>query len=440
MHKPFWIFIVVFITLQHTKCADLTDQEVDNRVTDIVVRRNQPNNGPNTSFRFKNFIRTAVYPFGGNQQQHEDTLFSIRDIYANAIPIGLGLIGGVDVQDILTQHLDNTTFLNDKLLETEIKFVNQFSNINTNLGNLNVINYQAVIQNTTLGFRNLIGRVTLERGSSTGTVVPMPINGGGFQWKILTCAHVLEAIRLQDNQNELAGFTLGLPGFPPFIIPVNSITILKSNNRNTSFVSLNNGNPDASSFNTIRFPGLVNAIPRYDTESDLAICELGGSVIIPGIGAFNTQLFLNQIYPVINVQINNDILSFMLNGININFHTVNNLLTTQNLVVGVNNANKNNNFVVGYAGFNLLSQTLSTARFGNLLLPFLGANFIDPINHTQYTFFHDAPTFSGMSGGPIFNVDNINNSVSVYGIVKASYFNNQPGLCSGSFLQRNLLQ
>jgi len=113
MNKPFWIFIVVFITLQHCKGADLTDQEIDNRVTDIVVRRNQPNNGPNTSFRFKNFIKTAVYPFVGTQQQHEDMILSIRDIYTNAIPMVLGL-GGVDVQDILTQHLDNTIFLNDK--------------------------------------------------------------------------------------------------------------------------------------------------------------------------------------------------------------------------------------------------------------------------------------------------------------------------------------
>ncbi len=431
MLKPFWILIVVFITFQHCNGANLTDQEVDNRVTDIVVRSNQPNNGPNTSFRFKKFIKTSVYPFGGNQQQHEDTILSIRDIYANAIPIELGL-NDVDIREILRRHyLENTRFLDDKLLETEIKFVNQFSNINTNLSNFIPINYQNTINNTTLGFSSLIGEINLGIGSATGTLIPVPINGGEFQWKILTCAHILEAIQLQDNQNEVCNFSLSFPGLLPFIIPINSVKILKANNRDTHLLSHNNNNLNISPLNTIQFPGFVNAIPRYDTESDLAFCELGGGVILQNI--------LNVLYPINNLQTNGDILSFALNGTNINFHTVNGLPTALNLALAVNNLNKNNNFVVGYADFNRLSQTISRARFGNPLLPFLGNNFIDP-NHNQYTFFHDAPTFSKMSGGPIFNVNNINNAVNVYGIVKAGHFNNQPGLCSGSFLQNNLLQ
>ncbi len=32
------------------------------------------------------------------------------------------------------------------------------------------------------------------------------------------------------------------------------------------------------------------------------------------------------------------------------------------------------------------------------------ALFLDAINFTNYNFFHDTPTYSGMSGGPIFHL------------------------------------
>ena len=75
---------------------------------------------------------------------------------------------------------------------------------------------------------------------------------------------------------------------------------------------------------------------------------------------------------------------------------------------------------------------------------------MDPLV-TEYNFFHDSPTYAGMSGGPIFNlspaapgVAGAVNTINVYGVVRGANFGDLqavpiPSRCNGSFLQISLL-
>src|SRR4029078_11856436 len=63
--------------------------------------------------------------------------------------------------------------------------------------------------------------------------------------------------------------------------------------------------------------------------------------------------------------------------------------------------------------------------------------FIDNESFDAFAFPHDAPTYWGMSGGPIFYIDKDDEEdFHVFGVVKSSI---KGSYCEGSFLQRSIL-
>lgn len=449
MHKTLLIYFYVISTLTFNitvAAGGLTNLEINNQFANVINRRNQPRNGPNTSFRLQQFFKRATYPLA-LQVDSENTILSLRNLYMNVLPNNLG--AGIHIINILREHLSNTKFVDSKLLESEIRFLNQF----VLGGNATAINggapavYQGDIDNRTANFSRMVGRITLANGSVTGTLIPLPVLGGGHQWAVLTCGHIIEAIAKADNAAEVAMFTLN--GMIP--IPISAVKVFKRNGRE-SFTSYNAmayggiGTIATSPWNAIGLNNLARSLPRYDIEGDVAICYLSDN-----IGIINTQALLNVFYPIAGFGFANNHINFTIGGNDIHFYFVDNLPIANAIVVAINALPKNHNFIIGYADFNPLSQTLSIARNGPGLNPAipLYATFIDVPTVTGYNFFHDAPMCSGMSGGPIFNFTpgggGAPNTIHVYGVVRCSNFNvigpaALPSRCNGSFLQANLLK
>ena len=107
-------------------------------------------------------------------------------------------------------------------------------------------------------------------------------------------------------------------------------------------------------------------------------------------------------------------------------------------------------FALGYAGFDeQIYPTVSGAR--NIdrahIYPDLTINPIEG-ESTIYNFYHDIPTYSGMSGGPIFHVNPETNAVTIFGIVLGHNDEDGPDIsnvgqksrCEGTFLKQILLQ
>jgi len=359
----------------------------------------------------------------------------------NVHPNDLG--AGVHIMHILENHLGSAQFVDNKLLEAEIRHLNQFilAGNAAAINSGNPVAYQADIDARTANFSQMIGKIILASGLVTGTLIPIP-TAGGYQWAVLTCGHIMECIDKIDNPAEEATFELS--GKVP--IPITSIRLFKRNGRESQMSY--NGGMNFSPLNMAELGALARSLPRYDGDGDVAICYLGN--INVGGAIINTQAYLNHCYPIAGFAFNpaaNQI-NFTMGASAINFHFVNHLAEAQAISAMINGLAKNQNFVIGYAGFNPLSQTLSVARDGNLPL-FPG--FISVPVTTEYSFFHDAPTYSGMSGGPIFHfapaapgAAGALNTINVYGVVQGYNFGNvgaacTPSRCVGSFLQLNVL-
>ncbi len=95
-----------------------------------------------------------------------------------------------------------------------------------------------------------------------------------------------------------------------------------------------------------------------------------------------------------------NVISFNINNNLVRFRFVNDLASSTALGLVINSSPKSQNFALGYAGFNSITQTLSTARSGALPTIPLYPTFIGGL--TDYDFFHDAPIYQGMSGGQFF--------------------------------------
>ncbi len=192
---------------QISAVENLTDVEINQKFADVIDNHNQPKNGPNSCFRFQQFIKRAVIPFAP-QQHLENAILSLRNLYKDLLPNNIA--GSIHLISILKRHLSDVKFLSSKLLEVEIRFLNQF--ILPGAAVLNspphVGGYQDIVDNITANFSQMVGKITLSNGSVTGTIIPLPIAGGGHQWVVLTCGHIMDCLKLADNPGEAAFFTL----------------------------------------------------------------------------------------------------------------------------------------------------------------------------------------------------------------------------------------
>lgn len=145
-----------------------------------------------------------------------------------------------------------------------------------------------------------------------------------------------------------------------------------------------------------------------------------------------------------NLVLNAQRLIFVRGEVTFNVHLANREEDIAGLVATINNwsrTNKDHIYVFGFPGIfqeeNL--PTISQARTGAssiYLQMFIGVRF-----RNNLTFFHDAATPAGMSGGPISYVDIANRQIHVFGIAKSvasSIDPTNPGAvarCSGTFLR-----
>ena len=68
---------------------DLTGAEIFQRSQAVVANQHQPKNGGITSFKFKQFIKKAMYPLG-DQAASEASVLRLRDLYRDLPPNNLG--------------------------------------------------------------------------------------------------------------------------------------------------------------------------------------------------------------------------------------------------------------------------------------------------------------------------------------------------------------
>jgi hypothetical protein len=252
----------------------------------------------------------------------------------------------------------------------------------------------------------------------------------------------MDCIDKKDNPDENATFTL--EGMPP--IPLRSIKIFKRENRSSRSIAINTDDEIESLPNTFDMNNLARSLPRYDKESDIAICYLAEQ-INSYIAPTNTQALLNDSFPIKNLCGNNTELVFDMDndGIpnKIRFHAVNSQASALALAALMNAHERSQVFIIGYPGFNSQSQTISRARpLGGSYTPrdtiALCLQFATTIS--EYNFEFDAPIYHGMSGGPIFTLTpGIPIIIDIFGVVRALSFGSlaqpHPSRCDGSFLR-----
>lgn len=452
--RKFTILCFIFcvgISFQTYGAAILSQAQITEKVNDIIARDNMivpggPNIAHNTLIRqnqsnsFKNFIRHA-----------RDTL----TLHARnqAITTLRNAINNPQLRNVFMQDLEDAAeFLKKRLLRSEIM------NQNIPLTAPIIVPGAAINQNHINNINNLIVLINNGAGTASGMLVPTATIGAlaaarPITWRILTCAHAIPQNRLGDDNPILMRVNL------PIGMQVN-ITRMAVFKRPGRDATVHNG-AAALPVNTLVFDtlnpvggGLLNnnlrAFPRYEGQGDIAWCELPNNNMLhndltlhlnvpnaPGVG-------FPAIGPIGGGVGVHQVLTFNrgLAGANITYriHFVNALADAANIVGLVNGTPKQQNFIIGFTNFIGGGQlTASTAR--NIATElYANPQFIDPTpaGHNEFMFFHDAPSYWGMSGGPIFNVDLAANTVDVFGVVKGSYPQYAGPLasrCRGTFIR-----
>jgi len=441
--RKFTILCFIFcagISFQTYGAAILSQAQIAEKAGDIIARDNAVVAGANvphdTLIRqnkcnsFKNFIRHArdtLTPHDRNQ-----AIIAIRNVINNP-----------QLRNVFGQDLEDAAeFLKKRLLRSEI--MNQNTPLIAPGAALNHLN-------------NLIVRINNGAGTASGMLVPIPTIGlpavvaaRPITWKILTCAHAIPQNRLGDDNPILMRVDL-----PIGVVPITRMAIFKRPGREAT---VHNG-AVALPQNTIVFDTLnpagglllnnLRALPRYEDQGDIAWCNLPDNNHLhnlltlhlnvpngPGAAGFPV------IAPLPGVG-GHQVLTFnrALAGGNVtyNIHFVNAAPDAANIVGLVNAAPKQQNFIIGFTNFIAGGPTISKARNAATEV-YANPNFIDPTaaGHNEFMFYHDAPSYWGMSGGPIFNVDIAANTVDIFGIVKGlqpQYAGPLASRCRGTFVR-----
>lgn len=401
----------------------------DNVAHNTLIRQNQ-------SHSFKNFLRHARDTL--TQHSRNQTIIALRNVINNP-----------QLKNIFIKDLeDGVLFLKKRLLTSEI--------MNQGLEALTPVFVPGapVNQNYLNNINNLIVRIDSD-GAGSGMLVPIPTAGDPaaiaarpITWRILTCAHMIPQSRLGEDSPILMGAHLPL-GMP---VSIRKMTVFKRAGReSTTYNGAVALPPNTLVFDVTNAAGEMvannaRALPRYENKADIAWCDL------PDNNMLHNSLTLHLNVPndpaavgfpaIRNIIGGHQALEFKRDladaSITYRIHFVDRPADADNIVGIVNAANKHTNFISGFT--NLIGGeqlTTSTARNAATEL-YDDPNFIDPTptGHTEFMFFHDAPSHWGMSGGPIFKIDA--NNVEIFGIVKGVVAQ-QGGVlasqCQGTFLR-----
>ena len=424
----------------YSSVSGAVDLTLANINANLGSLNNPPGAAPdaNECFAFKDFINDSENPAAAPDRRA--AIHRLRE-----------LLNSNNFLDNVQPYLQNTEFLSDRLLELEIVHRNA-------LGNLRVTE-----------LRDMVVRINTPMGGvASGILIPIPdiFNLGGaphHSWGILTGGHILENIPIEKKtlplplpaENFEAEFSAPIVGIPN-PIPIHSIKVFK-----TDSLKLQNSN-GGGGYENIGDDKInaqdIRGIPRYEYPADLALCYLD---LTPAEIQLIDQALLQAPggvapYPdILYDDVNHQISFQSIGGFTFNFKFVADVPTRDALVAAVNVAgNRSNNFVLGYPSYNN-ALTLSKARQNDAGNPdcALYPNFIDPTDvaarpENEFMFFHDAPTYPGMSGGPVFNTPAGNNEINVFGVVQGynspdpddNPLNNKlQSRCGASFLMERIL-
>lgn len=336
-------------------------------------------------FRFKNYLSDAKLDH--NEQIQTDAILKLRDICADE-----------QLRKIFLKDLgDPSRFVSHTMCKAEMSYLN--------LQNTNdlFVNY---------GFTNLVVQLEIARGGCTGILIPTlsPENirhKRPFTWRILTCAHAIPEILLDGDNDVEMGIRFNADTF----VPIKYFTIFKKNGRDTALQGL--------PINTIQFPKLLS-IHRFDKEGDIAWCRFDEE----NDGLHN---WFTKYTGVSQVNQQSNSITFQVGtGSTVTkyeVHFTNTLLDAQILDLFLNLQPKNSNFSAGYSGLEGSSLTIVKARDDIIKT---SRQFYKLLGN-ELDFIYDAPSYHGMSGGPIFNIDTNQRIVKIVGVVSGGSINPSSG-------------
>ena len=425
MHKSILLIFIfcIKITTQAHGVVVLSQSQIMGRSGAIIAKDNamllggpQANHHyvirQNRSDNFKRFLRNVS----------ESTKVNTRN---NAILALRNVVNNAQLRGIFANDLEDPfNFVLKRLLRSEILHQN----------------IPPFVLGAAINHMNdMVLLVTDGTVSATGMLIPIPTVGVAaaarpITWRVLTCAHSIPNNRLGDD-NPIQMRVI-MPALGAINFPLASLKVFKRPARDAA---VDNGGGQLPP-NTLIFPD-VRALPKYDIEGDVAWCDLA---IPDGMHAFLT--FMLNVPPVGAVgfpAIAANMLTFQRNipgtaaPVTYTIRLVNVLADANNTVAVINALPKNQNFILGFPGFGGGGLTIAQARTA---VTQIYPGFIDPagagFGHNEFSFFHDAPSYWGMSGGPIFHVGV--NAVEIFGIVKGAetaFAGPLASRCKGTFIR-----
>ena len=151
------VFFLMFFFLNNfcvTAAGILDIQSIRDHAREVIDNRIHSENGPMASFRFQQFIKKFQLPLA-DRQTLKDIILELRNVFC--------VCGR-----ILKDHLRETNFIKEKILETEIRFLNQFHIPGgTAFNNPNGSAYQMAVDNITGNFSKMVGKITITNGGGS---------------------------------------------------------------------------------------------------------------------------------------------------------------------------------------------------------------------------------------------------------------------------------
>lgn len=342
--------------------------------------------------------------------------------------------------------------IKERLMEEEINLFRRFGFPDANLmpGEAGVEEQLAI---RTKGLSKMVGELVARNGSGTGTLIAIPNVDGGHIWAVLTCGHILDDVgcdKNDANDNDELNFQLKRPDVAATVrLKIKRIKVFKRPEK--SFQITDIGHLPINPENSVTFPDHIRALPRYDVNGDLALCFFDEAQIVTA--GQNIQQYLDAQFTIPDAN-QPTIQDGPIEGLRSLRFTITQAEQDINYILpfvddnqtplrtNINTRNKAEMFALGYAGFDgQVYPTLSGTR--NLERLQIYSKTINNAGSTIYNFYHDIPTYSGMSGGPIFHVDAAANTVTIFGIVLGHNDGASSAMksrCEGSFLKQSLLE
>ena len=359
-----------------------------------------------TSFKFKKFIESASYPIDPSEKQA-----AIAALY-NIVMDPVKRVTNILSTDLL---FDAEEYLLNKMLSLEITSQP----------------YKIPSNNELAGFFGLIGVITENVNGSTisGTLLPVPVLNTQsntdsqpiiVKWYIVSCAHA----KIPEQDQEKFSMTFYKSNLT---LPIKSMKFFRKKGKTVQILYP----PDEPMpINTISLTD-VRARILQDSDADVALYELD---IDQSMHDFLSENILGKNYTLPEWDKDHLILHFSLaNGKICYVHFVSQLHQARSLVEEVNKQSSSatlghSSLGMGATQFFIRSGQRTSSLNPNKVL----SGFIPEATVTPFKFEFNAPTYPGMSGGPIAYWDK--NSIHFYGVVVG----NSGALSIGSFLQDRL--